>query len=104
MIEDGVTITNSCIDNYSRIGKNVKIENSAILDRSVIEEEAEISDSIIGRHVKIRSNSNNPTKVNKISVIADDVIIDSGCKISNAKIYPHQSVRCNYRNEIVMSN
>jgi len=104
LIEDGATIINSCIDNFSRIGKNVRIENSAILDRTIIEKEAEIQDSIIGRHVTIHSNSKNPTKVNEISVIADDVIINSGCKISNAKIYPHQNVRCNLQNEILMSN
>ena len=104
LIENGATIINSCIDNFSRIGKDVRIENSAILDRTIIEEKAEILDSIIGRHVTIHSNSKNQTKVNGISVIADDVVINSGCKISNTKIYPHQRVRGNFQNEILMSN
>ncbi|MCK5403312.1 NDP-sugar synthase, partial [Candidatus Bathyarchaeota archaeon] len=55
LIENGATIINSCIDNFSRIGKDVRIENSAILDRTIIEEKAEILDSIIGRHVTIHS-------------------------------------------------
>jgi NDP-sugar pyrophosphorylase family protein len=104
VIEEGVTIINSCIDNFSRIGKDVKIENSAILDRAIIEEDSEILDSIIGRHVTIHSNSKNPTRINETSVIADDVIINSGCSISNTKIYPHQRVRGNFQNEILMSN
>jgi NDP-sugar pyrophosphorylase family protein len=104
LIEDGTKIANSCIDNYTRIGKDVKIENSAILDRTIIEENAEVVDSIVGRHVTIHSNTSNPTKINSITVIADDVIIKKGCKISGTKIYPHQTVRGNYQNEILMSN
>jgi NDP-sugar pyrophosphorylase family protein len=104
LIKDGATIINSCIDNFSRIGKNVRIENSAILDRTIIEENSEIFDSIIGRHVTIHSTKNNPTKVNGTSVIGDNAIINSGCTISNTKIYPHQSVRGNFQNEVIMSN
>ena len=104
LIEDGAKIINSCIDNFSRIGKGVKIENSAILDRTIIEENATISNSIIGRHVTIHSNIKNPTKINSISVIADNVVIKEGCNISATKIYPHQKVRGNFKNQILMSN
>lgn len=104
LIQDGVSITNSCIDNFTRIEKGVRIENSAILDRTIIEEKAKISDSIIGRHVTIRSNTNRKTTINQTTVIGDNVIINSGCNISNTKIYPHQSIRGNFQNEIIMSN
>lgn len=104
LIQEGTTIINSCIDNFSRIGKNVRIENSAILDRTIIEEQTEILDSIIGRHVTIHSNKNNPTKINSTSVIGDNVTIQNGCTISKTKIYPHQSIRGNFRNEILMTS
>ena len=104
LIEDGAKIINSCIDNFSRIGKGTKIENSAILDRTIIEENATISNSIVGRHVTIHSNIKNPTKINSISVIADNVVIKEGCNISATKIYPHQKVRGNFKNQILMSN
>ena len=104
LIEDGAKIVNSCIDNFSRIGKGVKIENSAILDRTIIEDNAVISNSIIGRHVTILSNNKKPTKVNSISVIGDNVVIEEGCNISATKIYPHQKVRGNFENQVLMSN
>ena len=104
LIEEGAKIVNSCIDNFSRIGKGVKIENSAILDRTIIEDNAVISNSIVGRHVTILSNNKKPTKVNSISVIGDNVVIEEGCNISATKIYPHQKVRGNFENQVLMSN
>ena len=55
-IEDGARIVNSCIDNFTRVGKDATIENSAVMDRAIIGEKAEVIDSIIGRHVTVRSS------------------------------------------------
>jgi NDP-sugar pyrophosphorylase family protein len=101
-IEDGARIVNSCIDNFTRIGKGATIENSAILDRVIIGEKAEVRDSIIGRHSTILSNSRKQTKINSVSVIADDVIIEEGCTLTATKIYPHQQVRGEFQNQILM--
>jgi NDP-sugar pyrophosphorylase family protein len=101
-ISDGVRIVNSCIDNYSKIGKDVIIENSAVMDRAIIEEKAEIKESIIGRHVTILSSPRKQTKINAVSVIADDVTIAEGCKITSTKIYPHQYVRGEFTNQTLM--
>jgi NDP-sugar pyrophosphorylase family protein len=103
-IDDGVRIVNSCIDNFTRIGKGATIENSAILDRVIIGEKAEIRDSIIGRHATILSNGRNQTKINSISVVADDVTIEEGCSLTETRIYPHQRVRGEFQNQILMSN
>jgi len=102
-IDDGARIVNSCIDNFTRIGKNVVIENSAIMDRVIIGEEAEVTDSIIGRHVTVRSSPEKPTKISAVSVIADDVIIEEGCIIEATKIYPHQEVRGEFQNQVLMT-
>ncbi|MEM2108598.1 MAG: NDP-sugar synthase [Candidatus Bathyarchaeia archaeon] len=102
-IEDGVRIANSCIDNYTRIGKGATIENSAILDRVIIGEKAEIRDSIIGRHATINSSSRKPTKITAVSVVADDVVIEEGCSLTATKIYPHQRVRGEFENQILMT-
>lgn len=91
-ISDGVRIVNSCIDNYTRIGKNVVIEGSAIMDRSIIGENAEIKNSIIGRHTIINSNPTEKTKMLDTSVIADDVIVEAGCELVSTKIYPHKQL------------
>ncbi|MBS7634541.1 NDP-sugar synthase [Candidatus Bathyarchaeota archaeon] len=91
-ISDGVRIVNSCIDNYTRIGKNVVIEGSAIMDRSIIGDNAEIKNSIIGRHTVINSKSVEKTKILDTSVIADDVIIEAGCELVSTKIYPHKQL------------
>jgi NDP-sugar pyrophosphorylase family protein len=102
-IEDGVRIANSCIDNFTRIGKNTVIENSAIMDRVIIGEKATITNSIIGRHVTICSNPNEQTKISGISVIADDVLIEEGCILEATKIYPHQEVRGEFQNQVLMT-
>jgi len=101
-IDDGVRIANSCIDNFTRIGKGATIENSAILDRVIIGEKAEVRDSIIGRHATILSSSRKQTKISSISVIADDVTIDEGCNLTATKIYPHQHVRGEFQNQTLM--
>jgi len=101
-IEDGVRIRDSCIDNYSRIGKNVIIENSAVMDRAIIEDGAIIKNSIIGRHVTIKSNMKKPTIIENVSVLADDVTIEAGCHLNAVKVYPHLYVKeGNYLNQIL---
>jgi NDP-sugar pyrophosphorylase family protein len=102
-IGEGVQIVNSCIDNYTRIENNVVIENSAVMDRVIIGENTKIKESIIGRHVTICSSAQNPTYVNAVSVIADDVTIAEGCSLTAAKIYPHQHVKGELINQILMS-
>ena len=91
-IEDGATITDSCIDNYSMIGKDVIIENSAIMDRAIIGEGATIRKSIVGRQVTVNSTYKKPTVIEHFSSIADDVILAAGCHISEGKVYPHLSL------------
>jgi NDP-sugar pyrophosphorylase family protein len=101
-ISDGVKIVDSCIDNYSKIGKNVEIENSAIMDRAIIGDKAEIRDSIIGRHTIIESKKGESTKIDSISMIADDVTIAAGSNISQTKIYPHMHIsKGNYRKMVL---
>jgi NDP-sugar pyrophosphorylase family protein len=103
-IEDGVRIVNSCIDNFTRIGKGVTIENSAVLDRVIIGEKTEVSDSIIGRHSTVLSSSRRQTKISAVSVVADDVTIEEGCTLTAAKIYPHQRVRGELQNQTLMAS
>jgi len=103
-IEDGARIVNSCIDNFTRIGKNVTIVNSAILDRVIIGDNAEIYDSIIGRHVAVNSTCSKPTKVTSVSVVADDVTLDAGCNLVATKVYPHQQIRGEFQNQTIIAN
>jgi len=103
-IGNNVIIVNSCIDNYTRIGNDTTIVNSAVMDRSIIENAAEIKDSIIGRHVTILSNQKKPTKISSISVVADDVTIAKGCKLKATKIYPHQQVKGEFINQTLISS
>ncbi|MGA9387702.1 MAG: NDP-sugar synthase [Candidatus Bathyarchaeia archaeon] len=102
-IADGVKIANSCIDNYTQVAKDALIENSAIMDRVIIGEKAQIKESIVGRHVTVNSNPKKRTAIDSISVIADDVIIAEGCKLTATKIYPHQYVRGQFENQTIMS-
>ncbi len=101
-INDGVRIVDSCIDNYTKIGKDVEIENSAVMDRVIIGDKAQIKESIVGRHVTVSSSSRKPTKIDSLSVIADDVILEQGCTLTATKIYPHQFVRGEFENQTLM--
>ncbi len=101
-ISDDVRIANSCIDNYTKIGKGTVIENSAIMDRVIIEEKAEIRESIVGRHVKVRSDSKKQTKIELVSVIGDNVMITEGSKLKATKIYPHQHVKGEFKNQTLL--
>ena len=101
-ISDGARILNSCIDNYTQIGKDVTIENSAIMDRVIIEEKAKIQESIVGRHVTVLSSPKKQTKIDSVSVVADDVTIAAGCKLNATKIYPHQYVKGEFANQTLM--
>ncbi len=101
-ISDGARIVDSCIDNYTKIGKGVVIENSAVMDRAIIEEKAEIKESIIGRHSTIFSSQKKQTRINSFSVIADDVTIAEGCKLTGTRVYPHQYVRGEFINQTLM--
>ncbi|NWF87293.1 NDP-sugar synthase [Candidatus Bathyarchaeota archaeon] len=103
-ISDGVRIANSCIDNYTKIDKGVIIENSALMDRVIVGEKAEIKESIIGRHVTILSSAQKRTKIDAVSVIADDVTIAEGCRLNATKIYPHQYVRGEFSNQTLMAS
>ena len=101
-IGDGVRIVDSCIDNYTKIGNGAEIEESAIMDRVIIGDKAQIKESIVGRHVKVGSNHHKPTKIESVSTIADDVIIEEGCILAATKIYPHQCVRGIFKNQTLM--
>jgi len=101
-IGNNVRIVNSCIDNYTKISNGVTIVNSAIMDRVIIKEKAEVKESIIGRHVTILSTPKKPTKIDSVSVIADDVTIAEGCRLKATKIYPHQYVRGEFINQTLM--
>ena len=98
-IADGVTLTNCCIDNFTRIGKNAVINNAAVMDRAVIGDYAEVTDSIIGRHATIGSSQNQHTKISDTSVVADDVTLEEGCLLLASKIYPHQKIKGNFINQ-----
>ena len=101
-IGDGVRIADSCIDNYTKVGNGAEIEESAIMDRVIIGDKAQIKESIVGRHVKVGSNHHKPTKIESVSAIADDVIIEEGCILEATKIYPHQYVRGIFKNQTLM--
>jgi NDP-sugar pyrophosphorylase family protein len=103
-IEDGARIVNSCIDNFTRVGKDALIEDSAVMDRTIIGANAEVSNSIIGRHVTMLSNKGKPTRVRSVSVVADDVTLEEGCCLSATRIYPHQNVTGEFQNQILMQN
>jgi len=91
-ISDGARILDSCIDNYTRIGRNVTVEGSAVMDRVIIGDDAEIRDSIIGRHSTVKSSSTDTTRILQTSVIADDATLDAGCQLIATKVYPHRHV------------
>ena len=86
---DGVRVRNSCVDNYTIIDEGASIEDSAVMDRARIGPYAKVGGSIIGRHVAVGSTRERPTEISGLSVVADDVVIEPGCILRGAKVYPH---------------
>jgi len=80
------------------------VSNSAVMDRAIIGENAEVLESIIGRHVVANSSQRKPTRITAVSVIADDVKLEEGCSLSASKIYPHQYVRGEFQNQTIIAN
>jgi NDP-sugar pyrophosphorylase family protein len=74
------------------------------MDRVIIGENAEIYDSIVGRHVVVNSSCHKPTKVTAVSVIADDVTLEEGCSLTASKVYPHQKIRGEFQNQTIIAN
>jgi NDP-sugar pyrophosphorylase family protein len=91
-IEEGSIIKDSCIDNFCILGRDVAIERSAIMDRTVIEDGASIQDSIIGRHVRVASSLKRPTWITGLSVIGDDVDIGEGATLVSTRVNPHKTI------------
>jgi NDP-sugar pyrophosphorylase family protein len=91
-IGEGSIIRDSCIDNFCILGKDVTIERSAIMDRSVIEDGASIQDSIVGRHVRVASSVKRPTWITGLSVIGDDVDMGAGSTLISTKVNPHKVI------------
>ncbi|MEM0373012.1 MAG: NDP-sugar synthase [Sulfolobaceae archaeon] len=90
-IGGGTYVEESSIDNFTIIGKKVRIIRSSIMDRNYIGDGAIIENSILGRHVEIRSSISKPTKIIN-SVLGDDVVIGEGSEIINSKIYPSKII------------
>lgn len=91
-IEEGSIVRDSCIDNFCILGRDVTIERSAIMDRTVIEDGATIQDSIVGRHVRVASSVKRPTWITGLSVIGDDVDIGEGATLASTRVNPHKAI------------
>ncbi len=87
-ISDGVRISRSCIDDYTHIGNGSVIEDSAVMDRAVIGEEAEIKYSIIGRCAKINSTKEKQTKISSFSAIGNNATVEAGCESVSSIVKP----------------
>jgi NDP-sugar pyrophosphorylase family protein len=88
----GTSIEESCVDNYCIIGEDVTIKASAILDRVVVGDGAEIVDSVIGRHVRVQSSLEHPTRIKGLCVLGNDVSVGEGCTLNAVKVFPHRSI------------
>ncbi|MGD8505412.1 MAG: NDP-sugar synthase [Candidatus Bathyarchaeota archaeon] len=85
-------IADSNIDNFCIVGEHVVIEDSAIMDATVIEGYSSISKSIVGRNVKIKSTRKHPTKIDSGSVVGNDVEIREGCNLIGTRVYPELTI------------
>lgn len=81
-------IADSNIDNFCILGEHVTVENSAIMDATIMEGFTSVSRSIVGRNVKIKSTREHPTKIDSVSVVGNDVVIREGCSLNSTRVYP----------------
>ncbi len=91
-IGHGTKIADSNIDNFCILGENVVVENSAIMDATVLGDYTTVARSIVGRNVQIKSTQEHPTKIDSVSVIGNDVAIREGCNLIGTKVYPELTI------------
>ena len=92
LIERGAILRDSIVDNFCIVGKDVTVERSAIMDQVLVGDGAVVQDSIVGRHVRIRSSVAKPTWVLGLSVVGDDVDLGEGALLTSTKVNPHRVV------------
>lgn len=86
-IGNGSRIRDSNIDHYSILGEHTNIDGSAIMDVANIGDYATISNSILGRKVRVESSHENPTFIES-SVIGNNVHVRPGCRLVRTKVNP----------------
>lgn len=98
-------IRDSNIDNFCIIGKNVKMERTAVMDAAKIGDFAHLSDSILGRKVIVESTRKHPTFIESTSVIGNCVHIREGCKLIRTKVNPWLTIppRMTYRDKFLQN-
>lgn len=96
-------IADSNIDNFCILGEHVVVEDSVIMDATVLGDYTSVSKSIVGRNVKVKSTREQPTKIDSVSVIGNDVVIREGCNLIGTKIYPRLTIPpgLNYVNKTI---
>ncbi len=85
-------ITDSNVDNFCILGEHVVVEDSAIMDATVLGDYTSVSKSIVGRNVTIKSTKQHPTKIDAVSVVGNDVIIREGCTLIETRVYPELTI------------
>jgi len=85
-------IADSNIDNFCILGEHVVVEDSAIMDATVLGDYTSVSKSIVGRNVKVKSTQKHPTKIDSVSVIGNDVVIREGCNLIGTRVYPELTI------------
>ncbi|MFQ6073732.1 MAG: sugar phosphate nucleotidyltransferase [Candidatus Bathyarchaeia archaeon] len=100
-IGHGTRIADSNVDNFCILGEHVVVEDSAIMDATVLGEYTSVSKSIVGRNVKVKSTREHPTKIGSVSVVGNDVVIREGCNLTGTRVYPGLTIPpgLNYENK-----
>jgi NDP-sugar pyrophosphorylase family protein len=96
-IGDYSKITDSNVDNFCILGEHVNVERSAIMDAAKIGDNAEVSDSIIGRKVTVESTRESPTFIESTSVIGNNVYVGKGCRLIRTKVNPGLTISSKMR-------
>jgi NDP-sugar pyrophosphorylase family protein len=96
-IGDYSKITDSNVDNFCILGEHVNVERSAIMDAAKIGDNAEVSDSIIGRKVTVESTRESPTFIESTSVIGNNVYVGKGCRLTRTKVNPGLTISSKMR-------
>jgi len=99
-------MTDSNIDNFCILGEHVVVEDSAIMDATVLGNNTHVSKSIVGRNVKVTSTSERPTRIDSVSVIGNDVLIREGCHLTSTRVYPGLTIPpgLNYVNQTLKTH
>lgn len=92
-IQDGVTITESNLDDDVEIRQGAHVERSQIRDGAIVGAGAYLSEVVVGSMSEVRSDLDAPTRIERLVALGDEVTVYAGVTMrDDISVYPRLKI------------